>query len=107
MPRATAELFLKLEKEPLLKSFVLIGCTALSLHLGHRTSEDPDFIATTQKLLRPTLQAFTAKLQSQGYAVTPNDSFESYQEFLNAGMDLGDYSQTMIVGGILPRAGTN
>jgi hypothetical protein len=44
MPPATAKIFEEIRKNPLLSPFILIGGTALSLHIGHRVSEDLDFI---------------------------------------------------------------
>ncbi len=61
MPAATARLFSELEAEPLLQSFILIGGTALALHIGHRISEDLDFIILSQKLPRAALDALTRK----------------------------------------------
>lgn len=44
---ATLELIKKLQSDPVLNDFILVGGTALSLHLGHRISVDIDFF--TQK----------------------------------------------------------
>ena len=40
MPASTARLFSEIRDNPLLDSFILIGGTALALHIGHRLSED-------------------------------------------------------------------
>lgn len=43
LPAETRQLWLALMHEPLLRGFVLIGGTALTLRIGHRLSEDLDF----------------------------------------------------------------
>lgn len=95
MPRATAEMFLRLQHEPLLQPFVLIGGTALALHLGHRLSEDLDFLCADLRLPRGNLRALVLKLQEDGHSIAERDNVESFFEFQIAGMDLHDYSQTM------------
>lgn len=97
MPRATAELFLRLQNEPLLSSLTLIGGTALSLHLGHRQSEDLDFVSVSLELPKNALQRLFTSLRDEGYAVEDNDDYDAVFEFLNAGMDLHDYSHTILV----------
>ena len=54
MPSETADLFTKLRGNPLLHPFFLIGGTALSLHIGHRVSEDLDLYESSmaRKLLQ-------------------------------------------------------
>lgn len=44
MPPSTASLFHLLNVESEISDFYLIGGTALALHIGHRISEDLDFI---------------------------------------------------------------
>jgi hypothetical protein len=97
MPKATAEVFLRLQHEPLLHPFILIGGTALSLHLGHRQSENLNFVSVTFKLPRTTLQQLFDALQSEGYEVEDNDDYDAVFEFLNAGMELHEYSHTILV----------
>ena len=43
MPERTERLFEAIAKGDELKDFVLVGGTALAIHLKHRTSEDLDF----------------------------------------------------------------
>jgi hypothetical protein len=101
MPAATARLFTELEKEPLLQDFILIGGTALALHLGHRKSEDLDYITLRKKLPRAVLTAVVQKLELAGHTIVPNDSPQSLDDFEIAGMDLRDYSQDYLVGGVV------
>ena len=41
-----------LSAQPALGGFILIGGTALTMHIGHRISEDLDFITVAHKLPR-------------------------------------------------------
>lgn len=50
MKPATEALARHISGEPLLENFLLVGGTALSIHLEHRLSEDLDF-ATTDPVL--------------------------------------------------------
>jgi len=62
MPRETAMMFRFLETIPSLNDFVLIGGTALALHLGHRTNEDLNFITTLPRpgiMCTPRLRRLT------------------------------------------------
>lgn len=52
MPPSTASLFHLLNVESEISDFYLIGGTALALHIGHRISEDLDFITKAPMLLR-------------------------------------------------------
>ena len=98
MPKATAEVFSILKNLPELQDFYLIGGTALSLHLGHRLSEDLDFITKASKLPRSSIDAALAHLRNKGLDTARNDPEAAYDEFQIAGMELHDYSQNFIVG---------
>ena len=74
MPSATAKMFLRLQHEPLLQSLVLIGGTALALHLGHRRSEDLDYLCPEPKLPKEKLQALIHKLRSEGHTIVDRDA---------------------------------
>ena len=55
MPHETASAYQmldQLDNRQALRNFVLIGGTALALHIGHRLSEDLDFITTLPRLPR-------------------------------------------------------
>lgn len=99
MAPATAQLFARLQTEPLLSPFVLIGGTALALHLGHRRSDDLDFISTSHKLPRRAIATLTRELERAGLRVTEDVDPAAYDDFSNAGMQLKDYSQSFVVGG--------
>lgn len=88
-----------LKNEKALGGFVLIGGTALSLHLGHRISEDLAFAYQGAKLPRARIEAIKRVLSSRGWPLTPNDSPLALEEFENSGLDLLDYQQNHIAGG--------
>lgn len=97
MPPDTATLFAEIRENPLLNPFILIGGTALSLHIGHRVSEDLDFITPLPKLPRAALKELERELAASGHQVTHVVQPEAYEEFQNAGLDLSDSSQDWIV----------
>jgi Nucleotidyl transferase AbiEii toxin, Type IV TA system len=99
MPAATASLLARLRDEPLLRGFTLIGGTALSLHLGHRISEDLDFLFPGPKLPTEVLKVLTTKLSGEGYVVQRDDDPCAYDEFQNDGMSLHEYSQSFVING--------
>ena len=98
MPKETASIFGILKDFPELHQFYLIGGTAVALHIGHRFSEDLDFITKEPKLPRAAIQAALNKLRQMKIPVERNDDAASYDEFQIAGMELHDYSQNFIVG---------
>jgi hypothetical protein len=96
-----------LRVEPGLAGFVLIGGSALSLHLAHRQSEDLDFaylgLAATpaSRLPRGPLEQVLKHLRGEGHQIEERDSPVSWREFETAGMDLHDYQQDYSIGGVL------
>lgn len=62
IPAATAKLLQILAKEKFMKNFALVGGTALSLQLGHRQSEDLDFITDGEKISAITIKRNIAHL---------------------------------------------
>ena len=50
IPEATATILKTLAKEKFIKDFTLVGGTSLALQLGHRQSEDLDFIYDGEKI---------------------------------------------------------
>jgi len=101
MPKETAAIFRLLEPVSWLKDFVLIGGTALSLHLGHRQSEDLDFITPLPKLSRAELRNVEELIRDAGHTIAQAYDPDAYDDFLNAGMDIRDYSQTWIIDGVV------
>lgn len=87
-----------LQAEKGLGGFILIGGTALSMHLNHRLSEDLDFAFDGPKLPRPRIEALKRRLGARGWRFAPNDPIAALQEFEDTGLDLHDYQQNHIVG---------
>lgn len=64
IPEATAKVMQILAKEKFMKKFSLVGGTALALQLGHRQSEDLDFIIDGEKISSQTIKRNIAHLFS-------------------------------------------
>jgi len=96
LPAATARLWHRLETEPLLAGWYLLGGSALALRIGHRLSEDLDFAwPEGTKLPVPKVRI----LGSEGWSMERKDNAGSYDEFLIAGMSLHDYQQDFLATG--------
>lgn len=87
-----------LKAEKALGGFILIGGTALSMHLGHRLSEDLNFAFDGPKLPRSRIEALKRRLGTKGWRFTPIDPIAAVHEFEDTGLDLHDYQQNHIVG---------
>ena len=99
LPPDTEALWHFLREQPLLRGFILIGGTALALHLRHRVSEDLDFIWLGLDLPRQRLDALRELGQANGFAFARQDNQAAYEEFLIAGMELHDSMQNFVVNG--------
>ena len=62
LPSATSHLFQKLAKEKYMNRFSLVGGSALALQLGHRQSEDLDFVFDGEKIESISIKRFIARL---------------------------------------------
>lgn len=89
-----------LSAQTALGGFLLIGGTALTMRIGHRTSEDLDFICFTFKLPRANLNALVTLLERGGFVVTRDDDQTLYEEFLIAGESLHDHQQNFLIDGV-------
>jgi len=89
-----------LSSQPALGGFVLIGGTALTMHLAHRVSEDLDFINVADKLPRSALNGLVRILERSGFTVVRDDNQAAYDEFLIAGQSLHDYQQNFLINGV-------
>ena len=99
MPPATAKIFEEIRENPLLSPFILIGGPALSLHIGHRVSEDLDFITLLPKLPRVALKELQRELEKHGHQVVQNVDPAADDEFQIAGMELADSQQDWVIDG--------
>jgi hypothetical protein len=62
LPSATLSLFRQLAKEKYMNRFSLVGGSALALQLGHRQSEDLDFIFDGEKIEPISIKRFIARV---------------------------------------------
>ncbi|CAN5865119.1 hypothetical protein BH11VER1_BH11VER1_26800 [soil metagenome] len=90
-----------LREQPALAGFVLIGGTALTLHIGHRLSEDLDFACLLPKLPRARLRALIQSCAGQGVLFRANDDAGAVDDFEISGMDLHDHQQDFLVNGVV------
>ena len=95
LPPATAQLWNFVETLPMLRDFVLIGDTALSMPLEHRLSEDLDFVTTQNNLPRTQLDLLQRIAAEHGHRMVRNDDDLAYDEFSDAGRGLHDYQQDL------------
>lgn len=95
----TQKLWNHLQSEPALKGFVLVGGTALSMHLHHRLSEDLDFMYLGKKLPKAQIEALKRRARGAGFEFAANDSPAGVEEFIHAGLDFNDYQQDYIANG--------
>jgi Nucleotidyl transferase AbiEii toxin, Type IV TA system len=97
LPPETERLWRRLEHEPLLAGWYLIGGTALGLLIGHRQSEDLDFAwPVGGKLPVHVLSQLITNLDLNGWQLKRDDDPNAYDEFLIVGMSLHDYQQNFI-----------
>jgi hypothetical protein len=99
MPASTARLFDEMRESPLLNSFTLIGGTALCLHIGHRLSEDLNFITLLPKLPRAALKALEKELERKGHTIRHQVNLDAYEDFQTVGLELADSQQDWMVDG--------
>ncbi|WP_289509286.1 nucleotidyl transferase AbiEii/AbiGii toxin family protein [Hydrogenophaga sp. 2FB] len=95
----TEKLWHRLRDERALDGFILVGGTALSMHLNHRLSEDLDFMYLGKKLPRERLDLLRRILAAEGIDLQSNDSPLGVEEFEQAGYDLRDFQQDFIASG--------
>jgi hypothetical protein len=93
----TAALWARLHGHPLLKGFILIGGTALTIRIGHRVSEDLDFAYPDKQLPHAQLKAFLRSMGHQGISFAPNQDPLDEEYFLNSGLELANYQQNYLV----------
>lgn len=95
----TERLWQFLKGQSALGGFVLVGGTALSMHLDHRISEDLDFMIPQAKLPRASIEALKRVCHASGFDWVPNDRPEGLMEFEDTGLNYHDYQQDYVVGG--------
>ncbi len=96
----TERLWHLLQQQQALAGFLLVGGSALSLQIHHRTSEDLDFAYPGDRLPQARIKALILSMQEKEAHFARSDSVASLEEFEVAGMDLHDYQQDFLVGGV-------
>ncbi len=97
----TRAVWLRLEREPLLSGFVLIGGTALALRIGHRVSEDLDFAYLGDLLPVKRLRLLADRLRAGGMSFEPNQDLAAEQEFEDSGLSLEEHQQDFLANGLV------
>lgn len=97
LPDSTRQLWERLQHEPMLSGFVLIGGTALTLRIGHRISEDLDFAYLGELLPVQRIQLLVRMLNQEGYAWRMNQDIAAEQDFINSGLVLEEHQQNYVV----------
>ncbi|MHB1266033.1 MAG: nucleotidyl transferase AbiEii/AbiGii toxin family protein [Acidithiobacillus ferriphilus] len=108
LPESTRKLWATIRNEPVnrdFSGFILVGGTALTLQIGHRVSEDLDFIwahrhPSTRYDNLPRQQIDRAMFHLRmGFPVEKISYPAEEDDFANDGLDLDDFHQDYIVGG--------
>ena len=100
MPERTKRVYEVLANEPLMKGFVLIGGTALSLQMGHRLSEYLDFWLPATSMSKERIDTILSRLGAKGFLhefVTP--AWKISQARIN-GIDLLSQSRDHVIDGV-------
>ena len=100
MPEATQKNFARLQNDPRLAGFTLVGGTALALQIGHRVSEDLDFNIFGQKLPIRVIDALLDELAAGGATIESLITPEQKLGFkINTSENLDHYIQDYLIDG--------
>jgi len=83
MPTRTESLFKLISEFDEIKDWTLVGGTALSIHIKHRTSEDLDFFInknTINRNLLKKIEKINDNLQALGYTISDGKNSDEYQQ---------------------------
>ena len=103
LPPSTQAVFSRMAASELTQGFLLIGGTALALHIGHRLSNDLDFIFCERNGKLPTarIDSLIRSLREQGcQADLVVDSAQESTFRINSGERLSDYARDYNVDGV-------
>ncbi len=100
MKKKTEALAKKIAGEAFLENFLLVGGTALSVYLKHRSSEDLDFATTERKLPIKAISDFLNRLREDGSEIEDILPMAERQYAINEGCDIDDYHQDWSVDGV-------
>lgn len=100
MPEATRQNFARLQDDPRLAGFTLVGGTALALQIGHRISEDLDFNVFGQKLPIKAIDGLLDDLAASGSTIESLITPEQKLGFkINTSENLDHYIQDYLIDG--------
>ena len=100
MPEATQKNFVRLQDDPRLAGFTLVGGTAMALQIGHRVSEDLDFNIFGQKLPIKALDGLLEELAEGGSTIESLITPEQKLGFkINTSENLDHYIQDYLING--------
>lgn len=99
LPPETERVWNFVREQPSLAGFVLVGGTALAMHLRHRRSEDLGLAWPQLRLPRAKLEQFTRTAAEAGLPFTPHDDPAAVEEFAFGGGDLRDHQQDYLAAG--------
>jgi hypothetical protein len=97
LPPNTERVWNFLKDQPALEGFILVGGTAIALHLGHRLSEDLDLAFPSSRLPRKRLDSLRHIAAEAGFQFTADDDEAAVQQFLDSSLDLHDFQQDFLV----------
>ena len=103
LPPSTQAVFSRMAASELTQGFLLIGGTALALHIAHRFSNDLDFIFCERNGKLPTarIDALIKSLREQGCkADLVIDSAQESAFRINSGERLSDYARDYNIDGV-------
>ena len=108
LPESTRKLwrFLQSEVKEYTSGWVLVGGTAITLHIGHRISHDLDLVwahprcsLNTEDLPRRRMDRLLNAV-SKKFRVDKAVNIGDEQDFMNDGLDLDDFQQDFIISGV-------
>lgn len=95
----TQRLWEVLQSCPALRGFVLVGGTALTMHLGHRISEVLDFMWPASRLPEGRVAGLRRWLDQRHIPLAANDSAAAIDAFSESGLSLLDFLRNYTAGG--------
>ena len=100
MPEATQKIFARLQGDPRLAGFTLVGGTALAIQIGHRISEDLDFNLFGPKLPIQVIDSLLAEWAAEGAQIESLITPEQKSRFkINTSENLDHHIQDYLING--------
>lgn len=99
LPEPTERLLRAIDGSPSARDLLLVGGTALALRIAHRKSADLDFAFGYMRLPRRKVDKLLDELRAN-HEVSPMANVAAEQDFINSGLELGDYQRDYAVDGV-------